>query len=64
MNCELCSTEMNFLYDVVERETLFVLWECECSHKLLERRPADRALTGVVSSVEDFSQSLELDYDF
>lgn len=39
MQCESCGQEMNFLYDVSERETLFVLWECECGHKLLERRP-------------------------
>jgi len=40
MNCEKCSVEMDRLYDVVERETMFVLWECECGHKLLERVPA------------------------
>ena len=46
MNCEKCSQPMNLLYDVVERETCFVLWECACAHKLLERRPA----SGEVSS--------------
>lgn len=39
MTCENCKAPMNFVYDVSERETQFVLWECECGHKLLERRP-------------------------
>ena len=43
MICENCSQDMNFLYNVIERETCFKLWECECSHKILERRPASPA---------------------
>jgi hypothetical protein len=40
MNCELCSTSMNFLYNVSERETNFLLWECDdCAHRFLERKP-------------------------
>ena len=51
MNCECCTSEMNLLYDVVERDTLFVLWECECGHKLLERRaPATGVGAAVTSS--------------
>ncbi len=42
MTCETCSDEMSRMYDVVERETLFVLWECPCGHKLLERVPIDK----------------------
>ncbi len=40
MTCELCSTTMNFLYNVSERETNFLLWECDdCLHRFLERQP-------------------------
>jgi hypothetical protein len=39
MMCETCNTEMAYQYDVVERETMFVLWECECAQRYLERRP-------------------------
>lgn len=46
MNCELCSTTMNFLYNVSERETNFLLWECDdCQHRLLERRALGEAPT-------------------
>ncbi|MEZ6185551.1 MAG: hypothetical protein R3F62_11145 [Planctomycetota bacterium] len=48
MNCEKCDKAMIQLYDVVERETRFVRWECnECSYELLERQPID---TPVVAS--------------
>ena len=47
MTCESCSNSMNLMYDVVERETQFVLWECECGHKYLERRPAEVAVAQV-----------------
>jgi len=50
MTCELCSSAMDLLYDVVERETLFVLWECECGHKLLERRPGEVVETATLSA--------------
>ncbi|MCA8922624.1 MAG: hypothetical protein KDD82_12495 [Planctomycetes bacterium] len=42
MKCEKCDKAMTELYDVAERETLFVRWECEeCSHEHLERRPIE-----------------------
>jgi hypothetical protein len=53
MTCELCSTSMNFLYNVSERETNFLLWECDdCQHRLLERRPlaAVPALTATAAA--------------
>ncbi|MGE0711404.1 MAG: hypothetical protein AB7N76_30230 [Planctomycetota bacterium] len=58
MNCESCSAEMIYQYDVVERETMFVLWDCECGHKLLERRPLkEKALVGAyvapIASADD-----------
>jgi len=43
MKCESCSADMIRVYDVIERETMFVLWECACGQKLLERQPAERA---------------------
>jgi hypothetical protein len=43
MNCKSCRKTMGFVYEVVERETAFVLWECACGNKLLERKPADEA---------------------
>ena len=43
MNCEKCGNEMLFQYDVEERNVLFVLWDCSCGHKLLERRPQTKA---------------------
>lgn len=47
MNCESCTSPMNFLYDVSERETNFVLWECdECSHRHLERQPLEKIAAG------------------
>lgn len=39
MNCAKCQRPMGQLHEVVERETLFVLWECACGHKLLDRKP-------------------------
>ena len=42
MKCEKCDKTMTQLYDVAERETLFVRWECaDCSHEHLERRPIE-----------------------
>lgn len=38
MTCEKCGSTMVFNYQVEERNTLFVLWNCECGHKVLERR--------------------------
>jgi hypothetical protein len=51
MSCEKCGGEMTFQYDVEERSILFVLWDCSCGHKLLERRPQQKAGTGATSSV-------------
>lgn len=42
MNCEKCGNEMAFQYDVEERNVLFVLWDCSCGHKLLERRQQEK----------------------
>jgi hypothetical protein len=42
MNCEKCGNEMLLQYDVEERNVLFVLWDCNCGHKLLERRPQEK----------------------
>jgi hypothetical protein len=47
MICEKCSNEMSFQYDVEERNVLFVLWDCTCGHKVLERRPQEKV--GAVS---------------
>lgn len=47
MNCEKCGAEMSFQYDVEERNVLFVLWDCTCGHKLLERRPQQKAAAAV-----------------
>lgn len=38
--CELCAKPMTLHYEVVERDTRFALWECNCGHKALERKPA------------------------
>ncbi len=46
MNCESCAIPMNFLYDVSERETNFVLWECECGLRHLERKPLEKVAIG------------------
>ena len=40
VSCKGCRKPMSFVYDVHERETVFVLWECACGHKELERKPA------------------------
>ena len=45
MTCEKCGSEMLLQYDVEERNVLFVLWDCNCGHKVLERRPQDKAPT-------------------
>ncbi len=51
MTCESCNNDsMSFVYDVSERETKFLLWECECGHKFLERRPGEAALPALVGS--------------
>jgi len=44
MTCEKCGSEMLLQYDVEERNVLFVLWDCSCGHKLLERRPQEKAI--------------------
>lgn len=50
MNCESCATPMNFLYDVSERETNFVLWECECGQRHLERQPLEKVAVGAANA--------------
>ncbi len=47
MNCKGCKKPMSFVYDVLERETVFVLWECACGYKELERKPAAQGRTPV-----------------
>lgn len=42
VNCRICKKQMSFVYDVHERETVFVLWECTCGTKELERKPASQ----------------------
>ncbi len=42
MNCEKCGNEMIFQYDVEERNVLFLLWDCNCGHKVLERRAQEK----------------------
>jgi hypothetical protein len=44
MICEKCGHEMAFQYDVEERHVLFLLWDCTCGYRFLERRPQDRLL--------------------
>jgi hypothetical protein len=53
MNCEKCGTEMSFQYDVEERNVLFVLWDCACGHKLLERKVQEKAQVLVAASSSD-----------
>ncbi len=53
MTCENCSAEMSRLYDVVERETMFVLWECACAHKVLERVPLDAKVAAAPLAVAE-----------
>ncbi|HZV02715.1 MAG TPA: hypothetical protein VFF73_38765 [Planctomycetota bacterium] len=43
MICEKCGSDMLFQYDVEERNVLFILWDCGCGHKVLERRPQEKA---------------------
>lgn len=38
MNCDSCGSDMDFQYEVEERNILFVLWDCSCGHKVLERK--------------------------
>lgn len=42
LSCRVCKKSMSFVYDVHERETVFVLWECTCGIKELERKPASQ----------------------
>jgi hypothetical protein len=48
---------MLFQYDVEERNVLFVLWDCNCGHKLLERRAQEKAgsaqLAGASAAASD-----------
>ncbi len=54
MNCEKCGNEMLLQYDVEERNVLFVLWDCNCGHKLLERRPQEKVgATAMAGSLSD-----------
>src|SRR5687767_8915748 len=46
VSCKGCKKPMSFVYDVHERETVFVLWECTCGHKELERKPAAAGAPG------------------
>ncbi len=50
MNCRSCARPMTMVYEVVERETRFVLWECGCSHKELERKPIRAAVPAASTS--------------
>lgn len=38
------------VYEVVERETRFVLWECGCGFKELERKPIRAAVPAASTS--------------
>ncbi len=47
MICEKCGKSMVFDYQVEERKVLFKLWNCECGHRILEKknlRQLERAL--------------------
>ncbi len=52
MNCEKCGTEMNLQYDVEERNVLFVLWDCDCGYKLLERRPQKALAMALAEAID------------
>ena len=45
MNCERCTRSMQYQYEVEERKVCFVLWECECGHKILERRKIEPVIS-------------------
>ena len=49
MNCDKCEAEMIYNYEVEERHVVFVLWDCECGHKYLERRYRKKQLALVAS---------------
>jgi hypothetical protein len=51
MICKGCKKTMSFVYDVLERETVFVLWECACGHKELERKPGAHATPRPVAAM-------------
>lgn len=51
MNCRSCKKPMSFVYDVLERETVFVLWECACGHKELERKPGGQVSNRPVAAL-------------
>lgn len=59
MTCRGCARPMSMVYEVVERETCFVLWDCTCGHKELERKairapvPAASTPSPPVTSTED-----------
>lgn len=61
MSCDRCGHPMTFLYDVIERETHFTLWDCGCGHKLLERRPARPGVAVRAAPVEVLARALEDD---
>ena len=44
MLCESCSRPMHLQYEVEERKVRFVLWNCDCGYKFLERRKPDPAV--------------------
>lgn len=50
MICKGCKKPMTFVYDVIERETLFTLWECACGNKELERKPASQGRAPVATA--------------
>ena len=37
----------------IERNVLFVLWDCTCGHKLLERKPQEKAQVLVAAGASD-----------
>lgn len=52
MNCESCGGPMDLQYDVEERSVLFVLWDCACGHKVLERRPQEKLVAVAAGSAQ------------
>ena len=63
MNCKGCKKPMTFVYDVIERETVFVLWECTCGNKELERKPASAGRTPVAAAAAVVAASAVLSDD-
>ena len=61
MNCAKCQRPMGQLHEVVERETLFVLWECACGHKLLDRKPLPPGRAPAPTQVSTASSSHDQD---